>query len=338
MNNDSTQFNDVDFNRQIHAAYSTFTNQLWKFDYMIGLRAEYTKRNFTSLILDEKWIYEKPDLFPSIHLSRKIKYGIQLQTSYSRRINRPRGYFLDPFRSKMDQFTYREGNPELEAAYIDSYELNAQKRFGEHFIALESFYKKTKNLFERITYTDPLNPEILIYSFDNVGRDQSYGMEFMGNFNFTKWWNLNLTTDLYQYTIDADIDNRSTGENSTITYSTRINNTFKIKKSNTRIQLSGFYNGPSITSQGARGEFFMINTAVRQEFMNRKLSVMFSLNDVFGTMEHQRESYTDSFYSYSSFDRISPTFRITISYRLNDFERRKEDREEIESEGGDGMM
>lgn len=335
---DTTQFNDVDFNRQIHASYATFTNQLWKFDYMLGVRGEYTKRDFTSNVLNKSWNYEKFDAFPTVHVSRKLKYEIQLQASYTSRIRRPRSWFLDPFRSKMDEYNYREGNPGLEPAYINSFEFNAQKRFGSHFLALESFYRQTNNLFERITYVDPTNSEVLIYTFDNVGQDESYGVEVMGNFNFAKWWNMNLTADMYQYTIDADMDNSSTGENSTLTYSARINNTFKIKKTNTRFQLFGMYNGPSITSQGERGEFFMINAAVRQEFMNRKLSVMFSVDDIFGTMKHSSESYTDSFYNYSSFDAISPTFRITLSYRINDYERRKEDRESIEVEGGDGMM
>lgn len=335
---DPAQFNDVDFTRQIHSVYSTFTNQFIGFDYMIGLRGEYTYRDFTSNTLNNSWTYEKFDAFPTLHLSRKLKHEIQLQASYTSRIRRPRGWFLDPFQSKMDDYTYREGNPGLAPAYINSYELNATKRFGKHFIALESFYRQTKDLFERITYQDPDNPEVLIYSFDNVGQDKSYGVEAMGNFTFTKWWNMNLTTDLYQYTIDADLDNSSTGENSTLTYSARINNTFKIKKTNTRFQLFGMYNGPSITSQGERGEFFMVNAAIRQEFFKRKLSVMFSVDDVFGTMQHSRESYTTSFYNYHSFDAVSPTFRITLSYRLNDYERRKEDREGVEVEGGDGMM
>ena len=335
---DSTQFNDVDFNRQIHSVYATFTNQLWKFDYMLGVRGEYTKRDFTSNILNKTWAYEKFDAFPTVHLSRKLKHEIQLQASYTSRIRRPRSWFLDPFKSKMDEYSYREGNPALEPSYINSFELNAQKRFGQHFLALESFYRQTNNLFERITYTDPDNPEVLIYTFDNVGQDESYGIEAMGNFSFTKWWNMNITADLYQYTIDANIENSSTGENSTLTYSARMNNTFKIKKTNTRFQLFGMYNGPSITAQGERGEFFMVNAAVRQEFLNRKLSVMFSVDDVFGTMKHSHESYTENFYSYGSFDAITPTFRITLSYRLNDFERRQEDRENVEIESGDGMM
>ncbi|MGM0649219.1 MAG: outer membrane beta-barrel family protein, partial [Bacteroidota bacterium] len=231
----------------------------------------------------------------------------------------------------------RVGNPGLEPAYTDSYELNTQKRFGKHFLALESFYRKTHNKFERITRTDPDDPDIIVRSFENVGSDQSYGFEMMGNFNFAKWWNLNITADVYQYSIDAMVDETSTKE-STITYSGRLNNTFKITKTNTRFQLFGMYRSPSITAQGERGEFFMINGAVKQHFLNKSLSVMLSINDIFGTMSFERESYSDDFYLYHSFDRISPTFRITVSYILNDYERRKErNDEEIEVESGDMM-
>lgn len=334
---DVEQANDIDFNRQIHAAYSTYTNQLWTLDFMLGLRAEYTDRLFTSNIQNQDWEYSKLNAFPTLHVSKKLKHDVQLQASYTSRIRRPRSWFLDPFISKIDDENYRQGNPDLEPAYIDSYELNAQKRFGAHFIAVESFYKKTKNLFERITLFDENYPGVLFKTFDNVGQNESYGLEFMGNFNFTKWWNMNLTTDLYQYTLDTDVESNS-DDNSILTYSARVNNTFKVKKTNTRFQLFGMYRGPSITSQGERGEFFMINAAVRQDFFNRKLSVMFGLDDVFGTMKYSNESDTDLFYSYSNFDANSPKWRITISYRLNDFQRRKEKNETEEVESGNDMM
>jgi hypothetical protein len=334
--NDSSQFNDVDFNRQVQSAYATYTNRLFKFDFMAGLRTEYTNRVFESHIKNQKWVYNKFDFFPSVHLSRKVPWDVQLQASYTRRIRRPRSWFLDPFRSKMDEYHYREGNPDLESAYINSYELNAQKRFGKHFLALESFYRKTNNKFEHITLADPDNPDILITSFDNVGSDESYGLEMMGNFNFADWWNLNLTADVYQYSLDALVDGTET-QKSTVTYSGRLNNTFKIKKTNTRFQIFGMYRSPSVTAQGERGDFFMINAAVKQSFLDRTLSVMFSLDDVFGTMQHERENMTDAYYSYRNFDMISPTFKITVSYILNDYERRNEEHESVEVESG-GMM
>ncbi|MDA3820547.1 MAG: TonB-dependent receptor [Candidatus Delongbacteria bacterium] len=333
---DSSQFNDVDFNRQVQSAYSTYTNRLGKFDFMLGLRLEYTNRLFISNIMNNEWTYSKLDYFPSLHVSRKLAWDIQLQASYTRRIRRPRPWFLDPFRSKMDEYNYREGNPGLEPAYIDSYELNAQKRFGKHFVALETFYRQTHNKFEHITRVDSMNPDILISSFDNVGSDESYGLEMMGNFNFATWWNLNITADIYRYSLDAMIEGTST-QKSTITYSGRLNNTFKIPKTNTRFQIFGMYRSPSVTAQGERGSFFMVNAAVKQSFLDRKLSVMFSLDDVLGTMKHHRESYTDYFYSYHEFDMISPTFKITVSYILNDFERRNEEHDAVEIEN-DSMM
>ncbi len=335
---DSSQFNDVDYFRQIHSAYSTYTNSLGKFDFMLGARTEYTDRIFTSIIEDKEWEYNKFDFFPTLHVSRKMAYDIQLQASYTRRIRRPRSWFLDPFKSKMDNNIYRKGNPDLEPAYTDSYELNAQKRFGKHFIALESFYRKTHNKFEHITGVDAEDPNIMIRTFDNVGSDESYGLELMGNLNFFKWWNLNLTADVYQYSLDAMVEDVSTKE-STITYSGRLNNTIKIDKTNTRFQITGMYRSPSITAQGERGEFFMINGAVRQQFLDKKLSVMFSVNDIFSTMQFEGESFSDDFYLYHSFNAVSPTFRITVSYILNDYDRRKDRRENEEVEvDTDSMM
>lgn len=336
---DQSQANNVDFNRDIHSVYATFTNQILKFDYQLGLRGEYTKRTFISNTLNKTYDYEDADLFPTVHISRKLKHDIQMQASYTKRIRRPRGWFLDPFRTKNSDYSYSEGNPLLEPSYTNSFEINAQKRIGAHFISLETFYRQTYNSTERVSYQDATDPRILISRFENIGSNESFGLELMGNFNFITWWNMNLTGDVYRYSIDANSNNENLKSSSTISYSARFNNTFKIKKTNTRFQLFAMYNGPSITAQGERGSFFTVNAGVRQEFLKRKLSVLFSLDDIFGTRGYNGESFSDGFYSEFDFSPVTtPMLKLTVTYRLNDYERRRENRDDMDMESGGGMM
>jgi len=69
--------------------------------------------------------------------------------SYARRIDRPRGWYLEPFITVQDAFNFSVGNPDLLPEDIDSYELNYQKRFTKDFISLEGYYRVTHNKIER---------------------------------------------------------------------------------------------------------------------------------------------------------------------------------------------
>ena len=51
--------------------------------------------------------------------------------SYTRRIDRPRGWNLEPFLSWQDPNNVRIGNPGLQPEFIDSYEFGFQTIFGD---------------------------------------------------------------------------------------------------------------------------------------------------------------------------------------------------------------
>ena len=180
------------------------------------------------------------------------------------------------------------------------------------------------------------NPEIMISTFENIGKDLSAGLELTTNVNLTQWWNMNLSGDGYYYEIIAESGTNS-ASNNTFTWGARMNNTFKIKKTGTSFQLSGFIRGNSITSQGTSKGMGMVSVGFRQDFMKNKLSLTFNLRDIFGTMGHEELQETAQFYSFNSMKRKSPTFNITVTYRLNDYNRRKDKSGDREGEGGDEM-
>ncbi|HPG72942.1 MAG TPA: TonB-dependent receptor [Bacteroidales bacterium] len=326
------------FDQNIQSGYATFSHEIGKFGYMLGVRSEYTYRiihqSNTSIPFDS--VYRSFDIFPTVHISYQLPWDMQAMASYGRRINRPRGFFLDPFPEVVDAYNIRQGNPMLEPEYTDAAELNIQKRFNSNFVSFELYYKHTSNKFDRIKKLHPDNPEIMISTWENIGEDMSLGSEIMGNVNLTKWWNINLSGDFYYYEIIAD-GNNNTRSNNTFTWGSRINNSFKIKKSGTSFQLSGFLRGNSISSQGTTKGMGMVSAAVRQDLLDRKLTITFNVRDIFRTMGHESITDTDFFYAFSSMTRKSPTFSISVTYRLNDYNRRKDKSVERDVEGGDEL-
>jgi outer membrane receptor protein involved in Fe transport len=331
---DSTKLNPYVYSRNIQSGYLMFSNFWKKLGYQFGLRTEYTDRLFHQTTTDQKWQYNKFDFFPSVHLSYQLPADMQLLASYSRRLERPRGWYLNPFIEVIDPNNIRQGNPELLPEYTNSFDLSFQKKFGNNFLSIEGYARQTYNKIERITEVSALDPSIYVMTFDNIGEDLSVGAELMANLNLTSWYNLNISGTAYYYEIISEEYSSS----NTYTWRTRINNTFRLKKSGTSIQIGGYYRGPSISAQSTREGMWMANIGVRQEFFDRKLSISANVRNVFLTMKRETTTETPSLYSYSLRKPRFPMFNISISYKINDFKKRQDVNSNDSMEGSDDSM
>ena len=315
---DPTRHSPYDFDMDIQSGYIIYSNYIKSFGFQVGMRTEYTDRCFA--IPDSSYTYKKFDFFPSLHLSYAFNEDLQIMASYSRRLERPRGWFLNPMVEVEDPNNVRQGNPGLNPEYTNSYDMSLQKRFGEHFVSFELYARQTNDLIQHVTLVDTTNSNMYIKTFDNIGKDLSLGTEIMGNINPTKWYNLNVSANAYYYSIVSE-QYRS---NSTFTWRLRMNNTFRIKKSGTNIQFGGFYSAPSITAQGRRAGMLAFNLGIKQEFFKKQLAVSINFRDLFHTMRHNETTETDYLYYYVNRSHTWPNFNISVTYRLNDFKKHKD--------------
>jgi len=323
----------MDFSDNVHSVYGIYSNSYKNFGYQLGLRGEYTYRSIKNDQSPDASIIDKMDYFPTLHLSQKLKNEDQILASYTRRIERPDGRQLDPFVSYMDAYNVRQGNPDLQPQYTDSYELSYQKRLLGAFVTLEGYYRVTAG---KITETQTLLENgIMLNTFENLTSDYSLGAELMINTEITKWFELNLVGNLYNYRLDGYIDDQNVDQNST-NWNSRFNGTFRLPQQ-FRLQLTSQYNGPSVTAQGTSEGFWTANLALRKEFFDRKLSATFSIRDMFKTAKRATTSSGTDFYSYDNFTREAPVFMINLSYRINNYKQKQEKRNGEEG-GGESEM
>ena len=315
FNNNPMFTSAMDFKESIHSAYSTFSGKLAGIGYQLGLRGEYNHRSINHLAADsKKYSLDLFDLFPSTHFSYDIGENNQLMASYSRRVRRPDGRDLDPFPSYMNQYAIRIGNPDLRPEYTDSYEFSYMRKFGTSFVSLEAFYRSTNNLIQNITTVED---GISYMTSDNLNRDYSLGGEIMGNVNVTKWLLINTSFSLYNYKISGEILGESIDREST-NYSGRLNGTVKFS-ADSRLQLSGFYRGPSVSAQGDQKGMMFTNLSYRQEFMKKKLSATLSVRDLLGTARWEGTSFGSDFKSSFRMEREPRVVMLTLSYKINNY-------------------
>ena len=323
--------NTINYDRDIHSLYTLYQGDLGDFGYQAGLRGEYTYRFIELVGGDETFEIDRWDLFPTFHASYEDSSGNHLMASYTRRIQRTRSWYLEPFITWTDAYNVRQGNPDLEPEYIDSYELGYQRSIGSSMFAAEAYYRVTHNRVDRVRSVYEEN--VMLHSVENVGTDYMLGTELTLTIDAIRWWNINLMGNLYDYRIEGTLYDEPF-ERTSFNWNSRLNNTFKIGKT-TRIQLTGMYNSDKVTSQGTVAANYMINAAIKKDFLKRKLSATLQVRDLFATGKHEHIFEGPDFYSESLFTHDAPIVMLTLTYNFNNYKpdrKRNGEREEFEEE------
>lgn len=312
-----TKYDDI-----VHSVYSLYSGNLSSINYQFGLRSENTIRKITLLKTNDSFAINELDFFPTFHMSTKLSNNHQIMASYTRRIQRPRGWELEPFDTWMDAYNVRRGNPSLKPEYIDSYELGYQLFLGKSLVSLESYYRTNHNKIEHIRSI--YSSEVNLITTENVGKSYSLGLETMLNFDPITDWNINLMGDFYNNKIEGNYFDQDFSKES-FSWSMRFNNSIKVGPL-TQLQLNGMYNSPVVSAQEERKAFFSVNFAVKQELFDRQLSLALQIRDLLRTSKHEMITQSPEIYQFSSFTPESPMVMLNIRFNFNNYNK-KENRE-----------
>ncbi len=328
---DETYSNNFTLIRNIHSIYSTLSGDIIGLQFMLGLRGEYTDRLIEKVITKEYYPLQRFDIFPSIHLTKKLSGTQQIQTSYSKRVNRPRHWYLNPFPGYSDSYSVRIGNPSLIPEYVDSYELSYNKQIKKSSLNITAYFRQTNNSINRIQkLTDDGR---ILKTFDNLDKKYAFGSEISGNIEVLKWWLIYANSNIYRFNLEGETAGVTTSSKST-NYDFRLKSTFIFSKNN-RFQVDGVYNAPTVTAQGNREGFFYFGAAYKHSFFKRKLSVTFKVRDIFKTGNYNYTVIGEGFSSSENMYREAPVFTLSLSYKINNYKQKRREREGMD-EGNEG--
>lgn len=192
----SERNNNVDYTDNIGAIYANYSGKYKDFSYQGGLRGEFTNMNFKLEQGAVDYSRNYFDIFPSASISQKIGAENQLTATYSRRISRPELHSLNPFKDYTDPNNVRSGNLYLNPEYINSFELGYTRYLRIATLTLTSYYRNVNDIINYILTVDGngisyLRPE-------NLGSSKTYGLEFIAQGGFAKWWTYNGSVSYYR--------------------------------------------------------------------------------------------------------------------------------------------
>ena len=156
----------------------------------------------------------------------------------------------------------------------------------------------------------------------NVGKDYSLGVEAVLSLNFFTWWKIDLSGNLYNYELKGSLGEQNFDRES-LNWNSRLSNTFKPFDGN-RIQLNSRYNSATVTAQGTRSDYWTADIAVSQEFWKKRMTGILQLRDMFGKVVRTYESSGVDFSAYGEDYTETPQITLTLNYRFNNYQSKKE--------------
>lgn len=354
--------NTLEYKEKINALYTQYGFKVKKFSYLFGLRWEDT--NIQVNLLDTNNFNTKSynNFFPSAFVSYEISDQSNLTTSYSKRLSRPRGRFMNPAVNYSSNVNIFQGNPDLDPSLTDKFDFGYIKRWKKLTFNTSAYFENTKDVFSfvRSPTGDVVTPDgklvtppagVIVDGIPviksqpiNLGKEQKFGFEFTLNYSPFKIWKLNSNFNFYNI--------KTTGENSyTDTKGNLIVQNLDNEASNwfARIsskltlpykidwQLNGSYNGEQKTAQGRYLGQFAVNTALSKDIMKDKATIAFNISDIFNSRKMRSYTYLQDLTSYGEMQYRKRQFTLSFTYRFNKpkTDRDKLPKREMDNGGGD---
>lgn len=347
FNRNDSLSNIFTYEQNINALYSQYGNKFGNLSFLIGLRLEHTQltgkvdaENFSGfdsaeLNFDKKYL----DLFPTVNLTYELRDNENITLGYNRRINRPNNWYINPFPSRSSETNVFQGNPDLDPAFSDAFDLGYLKRWKKFTLTSSIYYQHETDAYERVreeTGEVTGNGIRIIRTLPiNLSTNERYGFEVGGMYNPNKWLQLNGSFNFYEsktegFYNDVDYGNKSSS------YFARFSGKVKFP-GKLDWQTNAFYRGPSESAQTKTDGMLSFDMALSKDIMNDDATLTLSVSDLFNTRKRSSYTFTDTFNTDSEFQWRSRQVSLSFTYRFNQQKQQRQRNARNGNNGGGGM-
>lgn len=344
--------NVFDYSQNINAFYTQYGSKFGDFSFLLGLRLENTqlKGTIDSRLSDEELeaFFNFPidtdfnnnflGLFPTLNLIYNLSGSEQdaeesITFGYNRRVNRPRGYYLNPFPSRSSRTNVFQGNPNLNPAFASAFDIGYLKRWEKLTLTTSIYYQYETDSFERIQENTGLKTtdgiDIIRSIPVNLSTNKRTGAELGVLYNPEKWLRLNTSFNVFQFVTEGEFNGESYAANNTswfARFSGKVTLPYKIDW-----QTNANYTGPIENAQSRAKGIFSLDLAFSKEFFNDNATISLNARDLFNSRKRRSTTNTDSFSSYNESQRRQRQINLSFLYRFN---QQKQERNRRENNGG----
>lgn len=320
------------YQETFNAGYAQFKSKVGRLGYQLGVRAEHSDIivEFNNQVGTDSDIHKKYlQFFPSVFLSYDIDdKNNQLLLNYSRRINRPRSFFLIPFNSfrQNDDRNQFYGNPDLNPEYVNSFELGYAIQKRKFTINPTLYYRHTTDETQVVVLRESETSDILVSRPYNIGSETQYGLDLNLTADLFSWWKVMSNINLFRYESKGQFFNERlmskplSFDGKGFSTDLRLTNTFKLNKT-TNFQLQGHFNGGEKTASSERLPNYAVNFGANKTIWNGNGTIAFNIQDIFNTRGRRMYSYGSSFEREGYMQFMPRQFMLSFTYRFKQGEK-----------------
>ncbi len=313
---DTTRSNRFDYHEMVNAGYINYNVQLKKWGFQAGLRAENTnwKGQLTSRQAgkDEMPSDQYLSWFPSAAATYTLSPKNQFNLTYSRRIDRPSYRDLNPFEDRLDELTFKKGNPFLRPQFTHSLELT-HTFMG--FLNTTLGYSKTNDMFTE--YIDTASGGVSFQRQGNIATQNNYSLNISCPIPIAKWWEGFINFSGVISAFEANFRPGFAYKASFKSFNIYTEHTIRLPKG-WSIQASGWYNSPSIWQASFRSKAMgSLDLGVRKQIFHDNGTISLNVGDVLGTSNWSLvNDFTPGLYMLGSGTNENQNVKLNFSYRF----------------------
>ncbi|MDO5615734.1 MAG: TonB-dependent receptor [Cruoricaptor ignavus] len=335
------------YQETFNSFYTQFKSKIDKFGYQLGLRTEisdikvdFYNQSGTNTNIRKNYT----GFFPSVFLSYDLgSSNNQLLLNYSRRINRPRSWFLIPFNSfnLNDDRNLFSGNPDLNPEYVNSFELGYAIQKKKFTINPTLYYRHTEDETQMVILREDETSDVLVTKPYNVGTETNFGLDLNTTADLLSWWKIMANINLFRYESKGEFYNPALMEKpfsvngKGFSSNLRLTNTFKVDKT-FNLQLQGFYRGAEKTASNQRKSMYAINFGANKTIWKGSGILAFNIQDIFNTRARRNINYGSSFEREQYMQWQPRQFLLSLTYRFKQGEKVEQKRKKDSNRGYDG--
>ncbi|MBK6642954.1 MAG: TonB-dependent receptor family protein [Bacteroidetes bacterium] len=284
-------------------------------DFQVGVRVENTQSEGdlkSATAVDDKNVKrDYTDFFPSAGITYNVHKDHSIAAVFSSRIDRPNYQELNPFEYKLDELSFRKGNPFLNPQYSNKIELSHTYKYAT---TTSVSYSKTNDFFAQIADTIAGGKSYL--SPRNLATEEVLSLDFSTSLQPVKWYSIYLNASVTNQKYVADFGGTKTINTSLTAFSMYAQNTFKLPYAFT-FEISGWYNSGGVWGGAFRSEAQgSLDLGLQKKLLHDKATLKLSVTDILETAPWKSYNTYAGIVNRANGNWESQQFRISMTWRF----------------------
>ena len=309
----TAQENNFIYNVWKPAIYALITNKLNRLEYEAGIRVEYFQSEANQVNLDSSFQQTFFNVFPSFGVlyTFPFKQSISVGLNYTRRINTPGFFDINPFVTITDPLNQWAGNPNLRPEFSSLWELNILQNRDHLDWTITLFNTRTRDIIQQIL--QKINENSSLQTYRNFGKRSLWGTEIQLDIQPSEV--LKCSQSFAWNFTQFDQEDDLIRFNRVGAWQIRLKQQLRLKK-DWIIDLSEFYRSDKVEAQAKDLAQFFIDIGIRKSFGQGKGTLTINWSDIFNTRVFRSTIWGDDFTLENRFKFQTRRITLGMKYKL----------------------